>query len=695
MVKYILLVCLPVFSIAGGSVSVNPTQMLVTWKERFSWLRDNLKTIQGRLWSLFLAFFLLVLISGGVTFWGLESQKQDATIINLAGRQRMLLQLMTRLALESSSEDSDGGDPNSEDARRQALQEAVDTFDLTLSALQYGGEAPYLPGEAVMLPRATNSQIFAHLALLQETWESFRGAMALIEEPSRDAVLTSEALRTIETLSPQLVEQADQVVRLFEAQARNKVIWLRWVQITFLGVALALLTGGAWSMRRSVIASLQALNRAAERIGQGDLSSPVILHGPREVKHLADTLEEARVQLLASRQELLEWANTLEDRVARRTRELEALYQVSREIASRLDIQHVLRSVTEKAGQLIEADVAFLCLVDEDGKALTLQANSGATDAVHAAKTKVNAPLPALVLASDQALPCGVEGCHGACGIIAPPYRVSHLAAPLRLGERVIGALCVGSSRENAFSTEEQFVLTRLANSAAIALENARLYARAEQLATMEERQRIAAEMHDGLAQTLNYLRLTCHLAQMKIEEGEIGHGREVLGKVQQALDRAEGETRRAIASLEENLPLRFTLQEQLESLVEEFNQKYHGVRWQTNLTAPLLIPPQDAEQVLRVVREALQNACHHSGASVITLLLDQIDGHAQVQVLDDGRGFDPENIPEDDQRGHFGLKIMRARAARLGGKLEVRSTTGQGTQVRLTWPLLKQGVEP
>jgi signal transduction histidine kinase len=181
----------------------------------------------------------------------------------------------------------------------------------------------------------------------------------------------------------------------------------------------------------------------------------------------------------------------------------------------------------------------------------------------------------------------------------------------------------------------------------------------------------------------------------MKIEQGEIGQAREVLGKVQQALDRAESETRRAIASLEENLPLRFTLQEQLESLVEEFNQKHRGVRWQTNLTAPLLIPPRDAEQVLRVVREALQNACHHSGASVITLILERIDGHAQVQVLDDGHGFDPEKIPEDDPRGHFGLKIMRARAARLGGELEVCSTAGQGTQVRLTWPLVSQGEEP
>lgn len=671
---------------------VNSTKMPATWKEQFTWFWDSLKTIQGRLWSIFLAFFLLVLISVGVTFWGVESQKQDATIINLAGRQRMLLQLMTRLALESNPHDplKDAGE--SVDSRREALQEAVNTFELTLSALQDGGQAPYLPGESVVLPRTTNAQILAQLSRVEETWQVFRQAMAVVLNPSPDEASLSEAFRSIEDLSPQLLEKADQAVRLFEAQAHGKVIWLRWVQIGFLIAALALVAGGAWSIRRSVIASLLALNRAAERIGEGDLSSAVNLRGPREVERLADTLEKTRTQLLASRQELVEWASTLEERVARRTRELEALYQVSREIASRLEIQHVLRSVTDKARQLLEAEVAFLCLVDEDGTALTLQANSGAPEAVYAAKTRVQASLPALVLASDRALPCGVEGCQGACRIIAPPYRVSHLAAPLRIGERVIGALCVGSSHENSFSTEEQFVLTRLANSAAIALENARLYARAEQLATMEERQRIAAEMHDGLAQTLNYLRLTCHLAQMKIEQGEIEQAQDVLGKVQQALDRAERETRRAIASLEENLPLHFTLQEQLESLVEEFNQKHRGVHWQTNLTAPLLISPHEAEQVLRVVREALQNACHHSGASVITLTLERIDGHMQVLVVDDGHGFDPEKIPEDDPRGHFGLKIMRARAARLGGELEVRSTAGQGTRVRLTWPLIRQG---
>lgn len=605
----------------------------------------------------------------------------------------MLVQLMTRLAASASFEGSDqlNAEGRLENDRREALREAARTFDLTLTALRDGGQAPYLPGESVKLLASEDTLIRAQLDRVRATWDTYSQALEVFLDPNQEPITVSEALSRIESLSPQLVEGADQVVRLYEAQARQKVIRLRWVQAAFLIAAMALLTGGAWSIRRSVLVSLRALNLAAERIGAGDLSSPVALQGPREVKRVADTLEATRARLLASQQELMEWANTLEERVARRTRELEALYQVSREIASRLDIQHVLRSVTEKAGQLLGGEVAFLCLVDDDGKALTLQANSGAPEAVITSRTEARAPLPALVLTSDQALPCGVEGCHGVCGIIAAPFRVSHLAAPLRLGERAIGALCVGSSRESAFSGEEQFVLTRLANSAAIALENARLFSQAERLATLEERQRIAAEMHDGLAQTLNYLRLTCHLAQLKIDLGEYDQARQVLAKVQQALDRAEYETRRAIASLEENLPLHFTLQEQLESLAEEFNQKHHGVRWQTNLAVPLLISPHEAEQVLRVAREALQNACHHSGAKVITLSLERIDGHAQVVVVDDGHGFDPGRLPPDDERGHFGLKIMRARAARLGGELEVRSAAGQGTQVRLIWPLARQ----
>ena len=116
--------------------------------------------------------------------------------------------------------------------------------------------------------------------------------------------------------------------------------------------------------------------------------------------------------------------------------------------------------------------------------------------------------LPTLCWRAISAMICGVSSCQGGCRMLSDEYRVSHLAAPLRIGDRVIGALCVGSPAQNHFAAESADMLTKLANVAVIALENARLFAQAERVATLEERRRVAAEMHDGLGQTLSYLGL-------------------------------------------------------------------------------------------------------------------------------------------------------------------------------------------
>lgn len=276
----------------------------------------------------------------------------------------------------------------------------------------------------------------------------------------------------------------------------------------------------------------------------------------------------------------------------------------------------------------------------------------------------------------------------GSCGIVLPRFRMSHLAAPLRMVDQVIGALCVGSPQNGAFSEEAERLLTKLANSAAIALENARLYNRAERLAVLEDRQRIAAEMHDGLAQSLSFAQVSVDLASNQIEEGDLDLATSTLRSVEKGLDQAVGEIRRAIASLQEDFPLHFTMQQQLANLVAEFSRENGiDVKWQARVKSPLALPHQAAEQVLRVVREALINAKRHAQADCITVRLEGLKGEIRIIIEDNGIGFDPSAPPADDGRQHFGLNIMQARAARLGGQLVIDSSPREGTRVILSWP--------
>ena len=639
---------------------------------RFSRLRDRL------VW-LFFSFFLLVSVSAAITFWALAAHRQDALLVNLAGRQRMLVQQMTRAALDLSR--------TGEAVAPTSLQDARTLFAQTLAALRHGGEVMQATGEAGPIRAASAPQLQAQLDRVALAWDEYSAELdrLLLSRPGSAERLASAA--AIDRLSPRLLAEAESAVRLYQEAATRKVNRLRAMQAAFLACALLLLLVGGWMVRHSVLRPLQQLDLAAERIGAHDLSTPVLVAGPDEITLLSGTLESMRARLQASHTQLLQLTADLEDRVAQRTRELEALNQVSREISSQLDLQLVLDSVTEKAHSLLGADVASLCLIDEEGEWLHLAALSGPGAAIVEQRIPAGQNFVLGVLAGEGAAVCGHGQCAGGCQMLAPSYRASHLVAPLRHGRRVIGALCVGSPQQGRFAVEAGAMLAKLANTAAIALENARLYAQAERVAALEERSRIAAEMHDGLGQTLSYLGLMTDQVVDFLAAGQDEAALQRLQATRATIGRATDEVRRAIDHLLDEAPLAPDLAARLQLLAGDF-ERQHGliVRWQPGAEAQPLTAcsGEVAEQVLHITREALHNAARHAAAQAVVVRLERVNGHYALAVEDDGRGFDP-SAPEP--AGHFGLKIMQARAAHIGGSLQVESAFGQGTQVRLVWP--------
>lgn len=429
-----------------------------------------LKSLQGRLTLLFVAFVLLVVVSISAMLWGSETQRQDGLLINLAGRQRMLAQQMARLAFEAGE---------GEAVANAALLETEQVFDQTLRALMDGGEAPYLSGTTITLSRTHDLEIRSALDEVNLTWSDFRILLEKLQQTPRDNPSFTIILQSIQEKSSTLVEQSDEVVRLYEADAIAKVNRLRAVQVGFLIGALILLGIGAWVTRQSALAPLRELARAANRLGENDLDTVVQVEGPEEMRALSESFDSMRQSLGASRSELLELTSTLENRVAQRTRELDALNEVSREIASQLDVRHVLNSVTEKVRTLLDGDSAMLCLMDDENKYLMLKSVSG-VPSIETMDQMSTVNLASAVLTSQQALVCSNAQCVGGCGLLSNKHSVSHVVAPLRIGDKVIGALCVSSSQANHFSKDATDVATKLANTAAVALQNAQLYAQAE-----------------------------------------------------------------------------------------------------------------------------------------------------------------------------------------------------------------------
>lgn len=632
-------------------------------------------SLRERIGVLFLAFSFLVVISVVAMFLAIETQQQDARVINLAGRQRMLLQAMTRHALEIEKHPGEA-------LHREALAAASATFQSTLQALAQGGPAPYAPGQQVTLSPPQDPTVREELAQVQERWTRMQALVETVLTASPQDPAFQQAVAALEEQSLPLAQAMDEAVQAFERAATVKVYRLRSIQGLFLVAAISLVLLGYGAIYRMVVRPLRFLQGVAADIGNGQLSRPVPPLGQDEIGQLAENLETMRRRLQAAHEHL-------ETQVAQRTRELEALYEVSREISSRLEIQHVLHSVTEKARDLLGGEVATLCLLEEDGATLGVKALSGPQQALQGSRVSVQNPLVAQVLTRDRALACGLEGCAGGCGILVQHFRTSHLAAPLRLGTRVIGALCVGSPQPNHFPKEAMGLLTKLADSAAIALENARLYEQAERLAVLEERQHIAAEMHDGLAQTLSFLGLKVDRLMELVEDNVPAEVVQELHRLRSVIDQASHEVRHAIASLQGESQPPTSLCDRLVQTVRELSTEGEGpsVELVADGAAALRLPPDEAEQVVRVVREAVVNARRHAGASRIWVRLEQWGREARIAVEDDGRGFDPEATARQ-AKGHFGLRIMRARAARIGGQVAIQSAPGEGTRVVLTWPL-------
>lgn len=255
--------------------------------------------------------------------------------------------------------------------------------------------------------------------------------------------------------------------------------------------------------------------------------------------------------------------------------------------------------------------------------------------------------------------------------------------------------LLIDPHTERHWQPHEIDLLESFIDRAAAALENAHLHKQLEWAAALEERQRIAAELHDGLAQTLSYLGIKTDRVTELLQEGQKEQVFDECYQMQAAIGRATRDVRRSIATLQESPRPRRSLQEALgQTILECTEEGDPPMDVRIHSQDPLFLPAHEMEQVLRVVREALLNARRHARARQITVGMERLPDAVEVTVEDDGQGFDPEGAPTDGD-DHFGLSIMRARAARIAGQVQVDSQPGQGTRVRLTWPLTSERESP
>lgn len=216
----------------------------------------------------------------------------------------------------------------------------------------------------------------------------------------------------------------------------------------------------------------------------------------------------------------------------------------------------------------------------------------------------------------------------------------------------------------------------------------ARLAEQQKALSIMEERDRLARELHDSLGQIMGYLNIRIQAIRDKFAEGNFTEADHHLAHLAQVLEEANAEVREFIYGIKTSLLLKDGFFKTLAQYTARFSADFE-IRVTINNPAgltdrDLTLPVQS--QLFRIIQEAFTNTRKHAQAKQITVVFQRNATNISISVGDDGLGFDCAKLPEDK---HFGLGIMRERAAQVGGAVQVQSSSGQGTEVLITLPSL------
>jgi signal transduction histidine kinase len=377
---------------------------------------------------------------------------------------------------------------------------------------------------------------------------------------------------------------------------------------------------------------------------------------------------------------------TLEQLVRDRTRDLATLYEVTTTTTRYLDTRIILEHVLDKTLEAIDGDAGIIHLLDEGEETLRMAVQRGIPPGLinrvqalplsgslwgQVVERKETVVVPDL--SADPATP----------PTLFPEEYPTYIGVPVSSTGRVMGVFSVFGEAIQKFSAEDIALLAAIANHIGVAMESTQLRQRAEQAAVMEERQRLARELHDSVTQSLYSLTLFAEAAQDSARAADLTQVRHYLSRVGETAQQALKGMRLLIYELHPPALRQEGLVGALRQRLEAVERRA-GVETQFLVETSLEVPAGVEAGLYRIAQEALNNVLKHSAATRVTVRLGAGDEGLQLEVRDNGKGFSPESIGD---QGGIGLASMQERAKDLGVSLQVVSRPDEGTSVKVVIP--------
>ncbi len=383
----------------------------------------------------------------------------------------------------------------------------------------------------------------------------------------------------------------------------------------------------------------------------------------------------------------------LEQRVEERTRELSSLLEISHTVASTLQLKPLVGLILDQLKTVVDSTGASILTLE--GDELVILDSRSPTPEEQLMQLRLSpqrlGPIWKAITSGESMLlpdvrddsPLAQSLRVGMGELMDTTFRYVRacLFVPLTLKDKVIGMLVLTASEPDAFTPHHMTLALAIANQAAIAIENARLYAQAQELAALEERQKLARELHDSVSQALYGIALGVHTARTLLDR-DPGLVAKPLDYILTLAEAGLAEMRALIFELRpeslETEGLVSALMKQAAAL-----QARHDVPVETDLCDEPDLPLKVKQELYRVAQEALHNTIKHARASQVNVRLLRTAEVIILEIRDNGRGFDPlGSFP-----GHLGLLSMQERVRNLAGVLSIESTPGQGTTIRARVP--------
>jgi signal transduction histidine kinase len=378
--------------------------------------------------------------------------------------------------------------------------------------------------------------------------------------------------------------------------------------------------------------------------------------------------------------------------IRRRNQELAALNSTALAVSESLNLDIVLYRALDKVLQVTASEAGEMFLLDEQTQEMVRQVHAGLSPEAFKEKTRfrIGEGFAGEVARSGEPIVVAdlSQDSRALRGMVKKSGFRSLVIVPLKSKNVIIGAISIVSLSAGRFTPEDTSLLTSMGNQIAIAIENARLHEKVQGMAALEERERIAREMHDSLAQVLSYVNAKSQAARQFVASGQKKQAEVQLKELESTAQEVYADVREAILGLRTTTSTKRDMAYTLKEYISRFSQM-SGIRTEFevgNGKSPAL-PVATELQVIRIIQEALTNARKHARAKHAWVRISADDDQVESVIEDDGRGFNTSRI----KRGgwpRFGLQTMKERAESVKGTLDIASTIGKGTKVTLRVPL-------